>query len=242
MRRYTSDDEIESLCQAMIQDFFRSRHNTNGLCVDIEAFVTDYLGLQIVYESFAEQDPGRIGFLSDGIRPLLVWRDGWKSPVVFPEDTMVIESALLNPKENARRRFTIAHEGSHHMMNRHIPIQANPAAAFHSEFDRENDYTPEMLKEMLTLNECFTNRAAACFLMPGFLVDRVLRRYNRGKPVTIYESGILSQDQKLLIQKMANVMGTSYTAFYHRLRELNLFDVRPVEEYIHEDLCFGGEQ
>ena len=76
MRRYTSDDEIESLCQAMIQDFFRSRHNTSGLCVDIEAFVTDYLGLQIVYESFAEQDPGRIGFLSDGNRPLWVWRDG----------------------------------------------------------------------------------------------------------------------------------------------------------------------
>ena len=242
MRSFTSYDEIESLCQAMIRDFFRSRHNTSGLCVDIEAFVKDYLGLQIVYESFAEQDPGRIGFLSDGIRPLLVWRDGWKRPVVFPEDTMVIESALLNPKENARRRFTIAHEGSHHMMIRHIPIQSNPTAAFHSEFDRENEYTPEMLKDMLTLNECYTNRAAACFLMPGFLVDRVIKRYNRGRPVTIYESGILSQDQKLLIQKMADAMGASYTAFYHRLRELNLFNVRPVEEYIHDDLCYGGEQ
>ena len=74
VRSFTSYDEIESLCQAMIRDFFRSRHNTSGLCVDIEAFVKDYLGLQIVYESFAEQDPGRFGFLSDGIRPLLVWR------------------------------------------------------------------------------------------------------------------------------------------------------------------------
>ena len=242
MKRFTSNDEIESLCQAMIKDYFRSRHNTSGLCVDIESFVTDYLGLQIVYESFAEQDPGRIGFLSDGIRPLWVWRDGWKTPVVFPEDTIVIERCLLAPQENARRRFTIAHEGSHHMMNRHIPLQANPAAAFHSEFNRENDYTPEMLKDMMTVNECFTNRAAACFLMPAFLVERVLKRYNRGKPVIIYDSGVLSQDQKLLIQKMANAMGTSYTAFFHRLRELSLFDVRPVEEYIHDDLCYGGVQ
>ena len=218
MRRFTSDDEIESLCQAMIQDFFRSRHNTSGLCVDIEAFVTDYLGLQIVYESFAEQDPGRIGFLSDGNRPLWVWRDGWKRPVMFPEDTVVIDRFLLNPKENARRRFTIAHEGSHHMMNRHIPIQANPTAAFHSEFDSDKEYTPELLKDMMSLNECLTNRAAACFLMPGFLVDRVIKRYNRGKPVTIYESGILSQDQKLLIQKMANaifVMEASSDAELH---------------------------
>ena len=242
MRSFTSYDEIESLCQAMIKDFFRSRHNTNGLCVDIESFVTDYLGLQIVYESFAEQDSGRIGFLSDGNRPLWIWRDGWKRPVMFPEDTVVIDRFLLNPKENARRRFTIAHEGSHHMMNRHIPIQANPTAAFHSEFDSDKEYTPELLKDMMSLNECLTNRAAACFLMPGFLVDRVIKRYNRGKPVTIYESGILSQDQKLLIQKMANAMGTSYTAFFHRLRELSLLDVRPVEEYIHGDLCYGGEQ
>ena len=86
------------------------------------------------------------------------------------------------------------------------------------------------------------NRAAACFLMPAFLMERVLKRYNRGKPVIIYDSGVLSQDQKLLIQKMANAMGTSYTAFFHRLRELSLFDVRPVEEYIHDDLCYGGEQ
>ena len=57
----------------------------------------------------------------------------------------------------------------------------------------------------------------------------------------LYENGILSQDQKLLIQKMADMMGVSYTAFFNRLSELDLFERRPVEEYLHSGLRYGGE-
>ena len=211
MKRFTSNDEIENLCEAMIKDFFKSKHYTNVMCVDIEAFVREYLGVPIVYETFAEPDPA------------------------------VIEKFLLSPKESARKRFTIAHEGAHDVMGRHIPLQASPMAAFHSEYDPEMTYTGDMLKEMLSVNECFTNRAAACFLMPGFLVARVLKRHNKEKKVIVYDNGILSQDQKILIQKMADTLGVSYTAFYHRLGELDLFDRRPIEEYLHSGLCYGGE-
>ena len=94
---------------------------------------------------------------------------------------------------------------------------------------------------MLNINECFANRAAACFLMPEFLVQRVLKRCNDSKKVVIYDNNILSQDQKLLIQKMADTMGVSYTAFFYRLSELKLFDRRHVEEYLHSSLHYGGE-
>ena len=192
MKRFTTNDEIENLCEAMIKDFFKSKHYTNVMCVDIEAFVQEQ--------------------------------------VVFPARTAVIEKYLLNQKESARRRFSIAHEGAHDVLGRHIPLQTSPAAAFHSEFDPEMRYTQDMLKEMLSINECFTNRAAACFLMPAFLVARVLKRHNN-----------LSQDQKLLIQKMADTLGVSFTAFHTRLSELDLFERRPVEEYLHEGLRYGGE-
>ena len=111
MKRFTSNGEIENLCEAMIKDFFKSKHYTNVTCVDIEAFVREYLGVPIVYETFAEPDPGRIGFLSDGKRPLLVRRGEQAEQVVFPARTAVIEKYLQNPKESARKRFTIAHEG-----------------------------------------------------------------------------------------------------------------------------------
>ena len=53
MKRFTTNDEIENLCEAMIKDFFKSKHYTNVMCVDIEAFVQEYLGVPIVYETFA---------------------------------------------------------------------------------------------------------------------------------------------------------------------------------------------
>lgn len=241
MKKFTTNDEIESLCEAMIKDFFKRRHYTNVLCVDIEGFVEEYLGIPIVYETFAEADPGRIGFLADGKRPLSVRREGMTQQVVFPQRTAVIESFLLSPKESARKRFTIAHEGAHDVINRHIPAQASPEAAFHSEYDPEMTYSKDMLKEMLSVNESFTNRAAACFLMPSFLVERALKRYNNSRKVIVYEGGVLAQDQKFLIQKMANAMGVSYSAFRIRLMELDQYEVRPVEEYLHAGLRYGGD-
>ncbi len=244
MKRFTSYDEIETLCEAMIKDFFRGKHYTNALCVDIEAFVKEYLGLQIVYDSFAEPDPGRVGFYADGQRPLWVHRGSGKEQIVYPARTIVIDKFLLNPGESARKRFTISHEGAHDVLERHIPAQSNPVAAFHSEYDPDMAYSADMLREMLSINECFTNRAAACLMMPRFLVNRVLKRHNNAQKVVMYttEDGtVLSQDQKFLIQKMADTMGTSYTAFGTRLRELDLYEMKPMEEYLHSGLCYGGE-
>ena len=245
MKRFTSTEEIETLCEAMIKDFFKSRHYTNVHCVDIEAFVSDYLKVPIIYETFAEQDPGRLGFLADGKRALWIMCEDGKKQVVYPAGTAVIEKYLLSPGESARKRFTIAHEGAHDLLKRHIPIQSSPMAAFHSEFDSEVVYSGNLLGEMMSINEFFANRAAACLLMPGFLMKRVMKRHNDCKKVVMYcgEDGtVLAQDQKLLIQKMANTMGVSYTAFFNRLKELDLFEVRPVEEYLRTGLGCGGER
>ena len=87
---------------------------------DIEGFITDFLKLPILYEAFAEDDPSKIGFLSDGITPLIVYRAGKKTPVVFPKDTIVIERFLQRSDESGRRRFTLAHEAAHFILNRHV--------------------------------------------------------------------------------------------------------------------------
>ena len=39
-------------------------------CVDIEDLIISYLGLTIVYETIAEEDLGKIGFISDGQTPI----------------------------------------------------------------------------------------------------------------------------------------------------------------------------
>ena len=122
MKKFTTYSEIENLCEAMIKDFMKRKHYTNAHCVDIEAFVTEYLGIPIVYETFAEPDPGRIGFLSDGIRPLWVVRGNEKKQVLFPKNTVVLEKYLQTQTEIGRKRFTIAHEGAHFVLSKHIQM------------------------------------------------------------------------------------------------------------------------
>ena len=204
MKKFTTYSEIENLCEAMIKDFMKRKHYTNAHCVDIEAFVTEYLGIPIVYETFAEPDPGRIGFLSDGIRPLWVVRGNEKKQVLFPKNTVVLEKYLQTQTEIGRKRFTIAHEGAHFVLSKHIPAQTDAYAAFHSEFDTEMVYSPEMLREMLSINESFGNRAAACLLMPKFLVLRLLKQYNGGSKVIAYDYYVMSQEQKIIVQRMAD--------------------------------------
>ena len=107
MKKFATYDEIENLCEALIKDFMKRKHYTNAHCVDIEAFVTEYLGIPIVYETFAEPDPGRIGFLSDGFRPIWVMRGNQKVQVLYPAGTAVIENYLQRPSEIGKKRFTI---------------------------------------------------------------------------------------------------------------------------------------
>ena len=216
MKKFATYDEIENLCEALIKDFMKRKHYTNAHCVDIEAFVTEYLGIPIVYETFAEPDPGRIGFLSDGFRPIWVMRGNQKVQVLYPAGTAVIENYLQRPSEIGKKRFTIAHEGAHFVIAKHIPAQTN--AAFHSEFDGEMTYTQDMLHEMMSINEAFTNRAAACFLMPLFLVA--------------YDGYVMAQDQKIIVQKMADAMGVNYSPLFTRLKELNLIDLHHIDEYL----------
>jgi hypothetical protein len=98
-----------------------------------------------------------------------------------------------------------------------------------------------MLHEIMSINESLTNRAAACCLMPRFLVQRSLNRHNNGKRLIAYDGYVMSQEPKIIIQKMADAMGVSYTACFNRLKELDLFEIRPIEEYLQSEFYCGGE-
>ena len=172
MKTYTSFQELDALGEGLAKKYTGNTHRWNSSCFDIEGFITDFLKLQILYEAFAEDDPSKIGFLSDGITPLIVYRAGKKTPIVFPKDTIVIESFLQRSDESGRRRFTLAHEAAHFILNRHVPMQT---ACFHNEYDHEFHYSGEELAKMFSLNETLTNRLGAAVLMPPFLVGRALR-------------------------------------------------------------------
>ena len=206
------------------------------MCLDIEGFITDYLELRIVYESIAEEDKGKLGFIADGVTPLNVTRDRKTVSVVFPKGSIVIEQFLTRDSEYARRRFTMAHEAAHAVLARHIPLQAG--AFFQSEYDESASYSKEDLQRMFSVNEACANRLGAALLMPEYRMDRALKKYNDGNKLLCY-GGVFPQREKLVIQTMANALGVSVTAMTNRIKELKLLESQPIDQYIREGLCLG---
>lgn len=238
MKTFTSFHELDMLGEGLSKEYIKQTHGWDSACFDIEGFITEYLGLTIVYESFAECDKSKIGFLADGNYPLVICRNKKKLSVVFPKDTIVIDKYLLREEESARKRFTLAHEAAHKIISLHVP---QSVASFHSSFDVEQKYSAEEIRQMFSLKETYANRLAAAILMPSFLVKKALDKYNNGEKIKCFGGMVLAPEVKLNVQVMADSLGVSYSAFINRLRETSHLDVRPLSEYITESLRLGSD-
>lgn len=234
-----SNAEIEELADGLIKKYLAKKKN---VCtqIDIEEFCTKFLKLQIAYANFAEDDMDKIGFLSDGKTPLQIRDDSGKVlRALYPAKTIVIEKHLLNPSEVTRQRFTIAHEGSHHIFNLHCLQPVN--ACFSTVYDKEANYTLEQFKQRFSLPESQNDRMAACLLMPRFLVTERLTRENNDCKIKVYGESVIHRCDKALMQKLADSFGASYSAFFIRLRELKLFQECDIDEYIERELIPESE-
>lgn len=114
------------------------------------------------------------------------------------------------------------------------------AASFHREYDRERSYSPQELRELLSFREAQVDRMGAALLMPRFMVLNVLEKFAGAVRLSVYGDCLLRLEDKLLVQRMADAMGVSYTAFLIRLKELNLLERREVSEYITREIGLGN--
>ena len=130
--------QAEELCEAMLTQ-----------SVDIDVFARDYLKDTILYETFAEDDPSKIGFTGNERMPLRIRRGGQIVSVVFPFKAIVLDRYLLLPEEHTRRRFTLGHEVGHIISMR---INPDSAACFHRTHDREREYTLKEMQEMYNIS------------------------------------------------------------------------------------------
>lgn len=234
MQVYISNKEITEIAEGLVHSFC---DGSPSHMVDIDA-IAKRLGLTVVYESIAEKDQDKIGFASDGITPLLVWWEHKRVQVVYPKNTIVLDRFLLRPEEETRRRFTLAHEVSHCIINRADPTHS--VACYNREYDRERSYDYRELRERMTLGEVQANAMAATILMPRFMVASALQSYNRGKILPIYGDNVFLPRTKTVLEKMCRMLGVSYTALIIQLRKYGLFEQHDINEYIAKNLMAGG--
>ncbi len=231
MNSLISNRELDELGDGLVRHYLaHSGMQATARCIDIEG-LANFLGLTVTYETFAEKDFDKIGFLSDGKTPLLVRRNGRIVSFLFPLGTIVLDVSLHADKESGRCRFTIAHEIAHFMIDQH-----RPAAQYHRTFDAEKKYSVAEMNELFNIVENQADRLAAAILMPRFTVDRALDDFYKGKRIPVYGQNIIAPKEDKAISRMAAQIGVSYSAMLIRLRQFGLLDYHPVDEYFEKAL------
>ena len=238
MQNYISYAEADELCDGLIRQFIGSNNITIPLNVDIDAFVTQFLKINVYYEHFAEKELDKIGFCSDGITSLRVFEQGVAVDHVYPPSTIVLDSLLLRPGEEYRRRFTLAHEAGHMLA---AQIDPEASAHFYHTYNTEKLYTAEELHQRLCISEWQANVLAAALLMPKFIIKDTLTRLNKGRRLRVYGEHVFRPQEKIILQNMSNALGVSRTALVIRLRDLGALQPHALSEYIEKELRLGGE-
>lgn len=237
MYNLISSFEIEEIAESLILAYI-DNYSEKLQCVNIEGLIEEYLSLPIKYVQMAEKDLDKLGFISDGKTPLCIYEKGNKTNIIYPLNTIVIDKYLLNVKDRGRRRFTLAHEVGHLILNK---VNACiPQAGFYREYDNESGYSLQELHDRMNLSEVQANAFAASLLMPKFLLEKAMQKYAEGRQLPIYGNSVLKQHDKAIINKMADSLGVSYTALFIRLRKLGYFKQYDMNEYLVNELHLGG--
>ena len=223
---FLSNKEAEQVAERVIAGFLGERKNAVDR-IDIAGLARNHLDMPICYETFAGPDANNKGYLSDGKRRLCVLRNGYLQAPLFPEKTIVVNSAIYRDRSAPSLRFTIAHEVAHYIvvLYKRGKIDIDP---------RFQGRLPECVAyrtERLEFSEGRVDRLAATLLMPTFLVMRHYADVFGSTAVRVYGTNQLKPEDVRGIRTMGERMGVSYQALYIRLRDLNLFDYRPLEEY-----------
>ena len=236
MKPFSSYQEMESLGLQLANEYQKQSKKTKVKCFDVVGFITEYLHLNIEYISFA--DSSCLGFLSNGKAPVKVLFNGKDHNLIYPENTIVIDKYLLSPSESARLRFTLIHEAAHYILKQHSPSQVS-CSFFKSEMDAEIKYSFDDLKTMLSLNECFADRLGAAIILPSDKLKKEITTITGKNKIPVYGDGILAEKEKIVLNRIKDTFGVSYSTVYRRLKDLNLFEQHSFEEYCGGVLGFG---
>ncbi len=238
MNNYLSRAEIEDISEGLIETYSKVKGNSDMEYVDIVDLAEKILGLKLEFVSFAEEDPNKVGFLSDGKAPILIHMNGKRRLTTFPKKTVLISTSLQEESERGRRRFTIAHEVAHYILNKLNPTIEK--ACFHTEYSGVKQYTKEELVRLFASTEWQADALAASLLMPKSVMRRALTKFTNKKPIKRYGDATFSQEDKETLRRLANVLGVSVTALLIRLKNLNMIENRPMKDYLIRRLELEG--
>lgn len=224
---YLHTSEIIQIADGIVKQYYGNKIPQK---VDVDAIAVKVLKQNILYESFAESNPDKMGFTADGSSPLCIWKGGKVVWVVFPADTIVLDRFLLKPAMEMRRRFTLAHEISHIILSKTDPL--HHAACFHTEQSSIGEYSIEELRGCLTYSELQANNMAGSILLMSDSLKLAVKKTFGANKVNSYGKRLFLPRDAEKLRKIAEAKGVSYTTLCIQLEACNLLNIGSIEAYL----------
>ena len=230
---FISNMEMDYIALKLVEKFEGGRHQD---CFDIDGFVRDLLGLRVEYRNICEKKGEVIGTLCNGSTSLRIKEDDVIKEVVFPKWTIVLDSVLRSPCNSGRRRFTLAHEASHYILDSLDRRETRYYTCEESFTDRDC----ENFFSSANFIEAQANRLASLLLVPELTMLDLLDRELKGKRIDLYGDTVILPEEKEALNRIANDLGVSYTMLFWRLmnftreRGNRIFNKKGADELIEK--------
>lgn len=226
------DTRINELTEAIIIDYLKTKGQVpeSIVCVDIEGLASEYFGFNIVYDNFAEDNPNRIAFCANGVKPIKVFRNKKPTSIVYPDNTIVLDKYLLKVENSTSRRFSIGHELGHKILSR--VTAEHHSGRYNSMFDNEMTYTIDEMRMQFSICEIEANKVSAALLLPKFLLENTLIRTIEKDKFTVYGEYQMLPDDSYKFKEMAEDLGVSPVTLQIRLKNCKMLEYKDMSEYL----------
>ena len=219
---YLTDRYIDSFCQDLVRRFDPGVIE-NGHPLNIERFITDYLGMHLELESLS-CDLSVLGATVFCDTDEMAVYDADLHEAVYrnaKEGTIFVDRELIRRGLNNRYRFTLAHEAGHAIwhglyfksLERAEKTPMHLLTCTSKSIKQDNELYSAYSENHLRILEYQANRSASALLMPASAVNRLFAA--RGECLTRDES----EDRIILT---AATFRVSDTAARIRLEQLGL--------------------
>lgn len=227
-------NRLNELSEYFILDYLRQQGaDPNAVvCIDMDGLATDYFGLTICYENFAEEDKSKTAFAPNGITPLKVSRNGKIVSVVFPASCIVLDRYYRRAENSTARRFSIGHELGHKILAKVAP--EHNRGNYQMIFDKERIYTIDELHEMMSMSESQANQMSAALQLPIFLLKNTLKRVTGATKFPVYGDFQMLPADALNLKRMADDTGVAMKTLMIRLRDCKMIEYRSMEDYVRQ--------
>lgn len=233
-------NRLNELSEYFILDYLRQQGTDPNavVCIDMDGLATDYFGLTICYENFAEEDKSKTAFAPNGITPLKVSRNGRILSVVFPASCIVLDRYYRRAENSTARRFSIGHELGHKILAKVAP--EHNRGNYQMIFDKKRIYTIDELHEMMSMSESQANQMSAALQLPIFLLKNTLKRVIGATKFPVYGDFQMLPADALNLKRMADDTGVAMKTLMIRLRDCKMIEYRSMEDYVRQ-LQLGAE-